>query len=316
MKKIAVVTRDCAGINAAIRSVVRAATGLGLDVMGVMRGYDGLMEDDLVPLDRKAVAGIISRGGTILKTARAQRFKSVEGQKKALESVKKHEIDGMIVIGGNGSLAGAHVLAGYGIPVVGVPATIDNDVSGVDMTIGTDTAINVAMDAVDKIRDTVNSLQRIFVVEIMGRECGYLALQVAMAGGCEEVMIPERENDLDAMCAEIMAGETLGKASWIIIVAEGTGKAHEVAEAITAKTGFETRSAVLGHIQRGGSPTAFDRILAGRLGSFAVETLLAGKTDCCVGRSGDRMFTLPLTEAIKGRRFDAEGAYRLMKMLS
>jgi len=317
MKKIAVLTRDCAGVNAAIRSVVRSATFRGLDVVGVMRGYDGLMDNHLIPLDQQAVSGIISRGGTILKTARARRFTTVEGQKKALETIRKNHLDGMIVIGGNGSLTGAHVLAGtYGFPVVGIPATIDNDVNGVDMTIGTDTAINVALDSIDKIRDTVTSLERIYVVEVMGRECGYLALHVAIAGGCEEVMIPEQKSDIKAMCDEISAGEAKGKGSWIVVVAEGIAKAHEVAKEITDRTGLETRSVVLGHVQRGGSPTAFDRMLAAHLGDFAVETLLAGKTDCCVGRKDSTLITIPLSEAIKGKTFDVAGAYRLIQILS
>ena len=317
MKKIGLLTRDCAGVNAAIRSVVRTAVSSDIDVVGVLRGYDGLIDGDIIPLNRQSVSGIINRGGTILKTARSQRFCTEQGQKQAVDTIRNHNIDGLIVIGGNGSLTGAHLLAtSYGIPVVGIPATIDNDVNGVDLTIGADTAINVALDAVDKIRDTVSSLERIFIVEVMGRSCGYLALQVALAGGCEEVLLPEQGFDIEMMCKEITAGNVHGKASWIIIVAEGTAKAQDIASIITEKTGLETRVAVLGHIQRGGSPNAVDRILAARLGNFAVEVLLDGATDCCVGLKDDMLFTLPLEVAIQHKKLEVESFYKLIKILT
>ena len=231
------------------------ASARGLEVLGVMRGYEGLIRGDVVPLDRRSVSGIINLGGTILKSARSEEFFEDEGQKKAVDSVRAKGIDGLIVIGGNGSLAGAHVLGGtYGIPIVGVPATIDNDINGVDLSIGADTAVNVALDAVDKIRDTATSLERIFVVEVMGRGCGYLAMQVALAGGCEEVLLPEKPFDMIGRISnEIRAGNAQGKVSWILIVAEGLARAEDVASAITLNTGLETRIAVLGHIQRGGT---------------------------------------------------------------
>ncbi|MCX6666158.1 MAG: ATP-dependent 6-phosphofructokinase [Euryarchaeota archaeon] len=317
MKKIGLLTRDCAGVNAAIRSVVRSAVCCDIDVAGVLRGYDGLIDGDVIPLDRQSVSGIINRGGTMLKTARSQRFCTEQGQKQAVETIRNNNIDGLIVIGGNGSLTGAHLLATrYGIPVVGIPATIDNDVNGVDLTIGADTAINVALDAVDKIRDTVSSLERIFIVEVMGRSCGYLALQVALAGGCEEVLLPEQGFDVEMMCNEIVAGNTHGKTSWIIIVAEGTAKAQDIAAMITGKTGLETRVAVLGHIQRGGAPSAIDRILAARLGNFAVEVLLDGATDCCVGLKDDRLITIPLEVAIQHKKLEVESFYKLIKILT
>lgn len=317
MKKIAILTRDCAGVNAAVRSVVRTAISFHIDVIGVLRGFDGLIDGDLIPLNRRSVSGIINQGGTILKTARAERFYTDEGQHKAVETIRSNDIDGLIVVGGNGSLSGAHLLATrYTVPVVGIPATIDNDINGVDFTIGTDTAINVALDAVDKIRDTVTSLERIFIVEVMGRTCGYIALQVALAGGCEEVLFPEQAFDIQTMCQEIDAGTTRGKASWIIIVAEGTAKAQDVASIITERTGLETRVAVLGHIQRGGRPTAFDRVLASRLGNYAVDVLQRGGTNLCVCVNNNVLCTISLSEAIKHKNLDPTSTYRLIKILT
>ena len=317
MRKIAVLTRDCGGVNAAIRAVVRTAAAAGLEVEGVLRGYEGLIRGDFVPLDRRSVSNIIGLGGTILKTARAEAFFTAEGQKAAVASMRSRAVDGLIVIGGNGSLAGAGVLAStYGVPVVGVPATIDNDVPGVESAIGADTAVNVALDALDKIRDTATSLERIFVVEVMGRKCGWMAMQVALAGGCEEVLLPEKDVAIDVVCAEIKDGSARGKASWIIVVAEGRATAASVAAAVTAGTGLETRIAVLGHIQRGGRPTAFDRILAARLGHAAVEALIAGRTGGCVHLAGGRVEFLPFGTAGESKKTDIESDYHLLKVLS
>jgi 6-phosphofructokinase 1 len=317
MRKIALLTRDCGGVNAAIRAVVRTAVAAGLGVEGVLRGYEGLMRGDFVPLDRRSVSNIIGLGGTILKTARAEAFFTEEGQAAALANLRVREIDGLIVIGGNGSLAGARVLASkYGFPVVGVPATIDNDVPGVESAIGADTAVNVALDAVDKIRDTATSLERIFVVEVMGRKCGWIAMQVALGGGCEEVLLPERDVAIEALCKEIKEGSARGKASWIIVVAEGRATAAAVASAVTAGTGLETRIAVLGHIQRGGRPTAFDRILAARLGHAAVEALIDGRGGGCVHLAGGRVEFLPFGAAGDVKTADIESDYHLLKVLS
>ena len=317
MKRIAILTRDCGGVNAAIRAVVRTAAAGGLLVDGVLRGYEGLIRGDFVPLDRRSVSNIIGLGGTILKTARAEAFMAEEGQRTALASMRARGIDGLIVIGGNGSLAGARVLASkYGFPVVGVPATIDNDVPGVESAIGADTAVNVALDAVDKIRDTATSLERIFVVEVMGRKCGWIAMQVALAGGCEEVLVPEKDVPLEAVCEEIRAGRARGKASWIIVAAEGRASAGEVASAVTAATGLETRIAVLGHIQRGGRPTAVDRILAARLGYAAVEALAEGRTGGLVHVAGDRVEFLTFGAAGDVKKTEIESDYRLLKVLS
>jgi len=317
MKKIAILTRDCAGVNAAIRSVVRTAFRYDIEVVGVLKGYDGLIDGEFIPLNRRSVSGIINVGGTILKTSRSQRFLTDSGQQQAMKNMHDAGIEGLLVIGGNGSLRGAHCLASHSsIPVVGVPATIDNDITDVDVAIGADTAVNVALDAVDKIRDTATSLERIFVVEVMGRESGYIALQVALAGGCEEVLLPEKKSDIETMCTEIKQGNAKGKSSWIIIVAEGSANAHDIAGLITQKTGFETRVTVLGHIQRGGDPTAVDRILASQLGNYAAEVLRSGQTDVCVNMKNDTFGTIPLSVAIQPKKINVSETYTLIKLLS
>jgi len=316
LKKIGILTRDCAGVNATIRSIVRTANHYDIEVIGIRKGYNGLIDGDFIPLDRRSVSGIINQGGTILKTSRSKRFYSEEEQQKAVNNLKNN-IEGLIVIGGDGSLTAAHILASsYDFPVIGIPATIDNDINGVDLSIGADTAVNVALDALDKIRDTATSLERIFVVEVMGRECGYIALQVALAGGCEEVLIPEKDFDIDTMCEEIKTGNSKGKESWIIIVAEGKAKGHDIADIITEKTGLETRVVVLGHIQRGGHPTSVDRIMAARLGSHAVEMLKNGATDHCVCLKEEELCTIPLAEAIEPKTVDVDAHYRLIKLLT
>ncbi len=317
MKRIGILTRDCAGINAAIRAVVRTAVARGTEVFGVLRGYEGLMAGNVIPLDRRSVSSIINLGGTILKSARSEGFYAPEGRRRASESVRSLGLDGLVVVGGNGSLTGAHLLAvEHGLRVVGLPATIDNDVNGVEMTLGADTAVNVALDALDKIRDTATSLERIFVVEVMGRACGWIAMQVALAGGCEEVLLPERGFELGAMVREIQAGAARGKLSWIVIVAEGKARAEDIAAEITRATGLETRIAVLGHLQRGGRPTSFDRIVAARLGHAAVETLLSGGTDVLVRLKNGTVETLSLAAAIEPKRSDLAADYRLLKLLS
>jgi 6-phosphofructokinase 1 len=317
MKRIGILTRDCAGVNAAIRAVVRTAAFHGIEVLGMIKGYDGLIDGELVELDRHSVSGILNRGGTILKTARAKRFFTEEGQTRAVKTITDNNIDGLIVIGGNGSLTGAHLLATkYGVPVIGIPATIDNDINGVDMSIGADSAVNVAVEALDKIRDTATSLERVFVVEVMGRDCGYIALQVALAGGCEEVLIPEKETVMTKICADIVEGSRQGKISWIVIVAEGSAKGSDVADTIMKETGSETRLSVLGYIQRGGVPTAFDRLLAARLGSYAVEILKDGQTDMCVCYTDKKLTTVPLEQAIQPKKIDFERDYRLIKILT
>ncbi len=317
MKKIAILTRDCAGVNAAIRSIVRTAERYNIETVGVLRGYSGLIDEEFIKLNHRSVSGIINQGGTILKTSRCERFFEEEHQRRAVKNIVDKEIDGLIVVGGNGSLTGAHVLASkYGMPVVGIPATIDNDINGVDLAIGVDTAVNVALDALDKIRDTATSLERIFIVEVMGRDCGYLALQVALAGGCEEVLVPEKDIDLNEMCENISEGNKKGKVSWIIIVAEGRARADDVASLIENKLGLETRVAVLGHIQRGGRPTATDRILASKFGNYAVDVLKNGESDCCVTILDDNLSIIPLDVAIERKQIDVESYYSLIKILT
>jgi len=317
MKKIAIITRDCAGVNAAIRSVVRTAINYDIEALGVIKGYSGLIDNNFVSLDRRSVSGIINRGGTILKTSRCKRFLEGNWQQQAVKNIHDSQIDGLIVIGGDGSQTGAHILAEkYNIPVVGIPATIDNDINGINLSLGADTAVNVALDALDKIRDTATSLERIFVIEVMGRKCGYIAMQLALAGGCEEVLVPEMEFNLDNMCEEIRKGNQNGKVSWIVVVAEGKAKANDIASIITEKTGLETRVAVLGHIQRGGRPSAIDRIIAARLGNFAVNMLKDGESDICVGLKENELITVPLNIAIQPKEIDIENFYRLIKILT
>lgn len=319
MKKIAVLTTggDAPGMNPAIRAVVRYGINQKLEVMGVFRGWWGLINEELKVLNHRSVSGIIGQGGTVLKTARCAEFRTEEGQKRAYETIKKNEIDGLVVIGGNGSFAAAHKFyEKYKIPCVGIAASIDNDVNGIDYTIGTDTAINTALDAIDKIRDTATSMERIFVVEVMGRECGFIALTVALAGGCEDIIIPEKELDLNAICHDIVHGNLIGKMSWIIVLAEGAGSAEDIARQITEITGLETRTVVLGHVQRGGRPTALSRDLALNLGKAAVDCLIAGKTDIALGMAAGKIAEVSFETAIQKKELKVLDFYRLVKILT
>lgn len=318
VKKIAVLTSggDCSGMNAAIRSVVRTAIYNRIKVFGVIRGYEGLIKGDIKELDRHSVSNIINLGGTMLKTARSEEFKTKKGRLKAVRSLKKQGIDGLIVIGGDGSFRGAHALCQeWGIRCIGVPATIDNDINGTDFTIGSNTALGVALDAIDKIRDTVTSLERIFVVEVMGRECGYIAMRTALAGGAEDVLLPDIKYDLDKICQEIKSAYKKGKLSWILIVAEGSGRADKIARIIEKKTGYETRVTVLGHIQRGGRPSVIDRILASRLGAAAVTLLMQGESDKMVGIIADQVEATELSYACQPKKDTNRQLYRLLKIL-
>jgi 6-phosphofructokinase 1 len=319
MNRIAVLTTggDAPGMNAAIRSVVRSAIHENVEVFGASRGWWGLINNDLKMLDHRFVSGIINEGGTILKTARCSEFFTEEGQKKGFESLKKNAIDGMIVIGGNGSFKAAHGFYGrYKFPCIGIAASIDNDINGMDNTIGADTAVNTALGAIDNIRDTATSMERIFVVEVMGRDCGFIALSVALGGGCEEVIIPERKFDLDKVCHDIVKGNIKGKASWIIVVAEGAGKAEDIARKITEITGLETRAVVVGHVQRGGRPTAYSRDWALRLGKAAVDSLLEGKTDMAVGIHSNRVVLVDFESAIQKKELHVEDMYQLIRILT
>jgi 6-phosphofructokinase 1 len=304
-------------MNACIRSVVRTAIYKGLEVYGIFRGYQGLIKGQLKLFNRRSVSNILSYGGTILKTARSLEFKTISGQKKAMRVLEDNGIDGLIVIGGGGSFRGAHILwQRWRVPVIAIPATIDNDINGTDFSIGDNTAVDTALYAIDKIRDTATSLERIFVVEVMGRESGFIALQVGLAGGAEDVIIPERRYSIDRMCADIRAGHKKGKLSWIIVVAEGAASAAEVAGKISRKTGFKNRVTVLGHIQRGGSPSADDRVLAMQLGAEAVELLSSGQSDKMAGIVNNCLKAVPLSCAIKKKKANTGALYRLIRILA
>ncbi len=295
--RIAVMTSggDSAGMNAALRAVVRAAGAQGFSVVGVERGFMGLVEQAYVPLTSASVSGIIHRGGTILRTFRCPDFLERGVRDEAAKGFAHAGIEALIVIGGDGSLRGAHAIQQeWGIPVIGVPGSIDNDIPGSDYSIGYDTALNIAVDAVDKVRDTATSHGRIFVIEVMGRNCGMLALATAICCGAEEVLIPERPFDMDEICRRIEKGYDRGKHHAIIIVAEGASRASHVSYEIRGRLDREVRMVVLGHIQRGGNPTAFDRILASRLGTTAVERLAAGEHGVMVGLVADTVATSPL----------------------
>jgi len=319
IKRIAVLTTggDASGMNAAIRAVVRTAVNHKLEVTGVFRGYWGLINEEIKPLGHRSVSGIINLGGTILKTARCPEFQTQEGQERAFKTLKNNSIDGMVVIGGNGSFRGAHEFyKKYKVPCIGIPASIDNDINGIDVTIGSDTAINTALAAIDNIRDTATSMERIFVVEVMGRDSGFIALEVALCGGCEDVIIPEKKFDLESICHDIVEGNLRGKLSWIIIVAEGAGRAEDIAKKISETTGLETREVVLGHIQRGGRPTAFSRDLALRLGEAAVKCLLEGKTDKALALRDGKIITVDFEFAIKKKELNVDDLYNLIKVLT
>lgn len=298
-------------MNAAIRAVVRTAIHYGLEVIGIRHGYAGLIRGDVVPLDSRSVADIAHRGGTILRTARSAEFPTAEGQKAAIATLRQHAIEGLVVIGGDGSYRGALLLNKQGVGVVGLPGTIDNDIAGTDLTIGFDTAVNTAVDAITKIRDTATSHERVYVVEVMGRDSGHIATWAGLAGGAECILVPEVPANLDAVCANVVAGHRAGKAHSIIVVAEGFGGNPEsgtyeyesagfrVGRYLREKTGFETRVTVLGHIQRGGTPTVLDRILASRMGAKAVEIFLEAE------KAGKRLSDVRQMVALQG--WDVKG---------
>jgi len=319
IRKIGVLTSggDGPGMNAAIRAVVRCAINHGLKVDGIIRGYAGLLKEEIVPLNHRSVSNIINKGGTILKTARSQEFATLRGKKKAVKILKKHKIDCLIVIGGDGSYKGANVLfEKFNFPVIGLPGTIDNDINGTDETIGGHTAVNTALDAIDKIRDTAQSMERIFVIEVMGNRSGYIATEVALGAGAEEVIIPERKCDFHELVEDIKDGNKKGKVSWIIVVAEGAGKAEHIAAKITKMTGLETRFVVLGHIQRGGVPTGRDRILATRLGVAAVECALEGMFGKAIGILSDEINIIDLKKAVHREYKHINEFQKLLRILT
>jgi 6-phosphofructokinase 1 len=318
MKRIGVLTSggDSPGMNAAVRAVVRQAIYQNMEVYGVYQGYNGLITGNIKKLELGSVGDIIHRGGTMLYTARCEEFKTREGQQKGIEQLKKHGIEGLVVIGGDGSYRGAKALTELGYPCVGVPGTIDNDIPGTEYTIGFDTALNTVIDAIDKIRDTATSHERTFIVEVMGRNAGDLALWAGLAGGAETILIPEDKHDMDDIARRLKKGQERGKKHSIIIVAEGVMGGNEFAAKLSEATNLETRVSVLGHIQRGGTPTASDRVLASRLGSHAVNLLGAGKGGRAVGIEKNELVDYDIIEALAKEHVLDLSMYKLSKELS
>ena len=308
IKKLAVLTSggDSPGMNAAVRSVVRTCAFHGVECFGVYQGYEGLIDGDFKIMDARSVKGIINKGGTILKSARSKEFRTKEGRQKAFQHLKDAEIDGLVVIGGDGSFTGALIFnQEFGFPVMGIPGTIDNDIFGTSHTLGFDTALNTVVDAIDKIRDTASSHNRLFFIEVMGRDVGHIALNVGIAGGAEEILIPEEDLGLDRLVESLNKSRKSGKSSSIVVVAEGDkiGKnIFELKDYVDENMeGYDVRVSVLGHMQRGGAPSCFDRVRASRIGVKAVESLLNGQSNYMVGLISGKMELTPLDNAIKGK---------------
>ncbi len=305
MKKIAVLTSggDAPGMNAAVRAVVRTGLSRGIEVVGVYRGYNGLINADFAPMNLRSVSDIIHRGGTMLYTARCPEFKTEEGLQKAIASCRENGIEGVIAIGGDGSFRGAQDLTRRGLPCIGIPGTIDNDISCCEYTIGYDTALNTCMEMIDKLRDTAQSHDRCSVVEVMGRHAGYLALNVGIAVGATSIVVPEVPFDFQRDIIDRMkATFATGKKHFIIIVAEGVGHVIEMAKEIEKQTGIESRATILGHVQRGGSPTLRDRVLASEMGHYAVEILLQGKSNRVVAIQNDQIMDFDIEEALRMKK--------------
>jgi 6-phosphofructokinase 1 len=322
VSKIGVLTSggDSPGMNAAIRAVVRTGIYYGLEVFGIMRGYSGIIENDIIPMHSRSVANIIQRGGTILKTARCKDFFQPEGRRKAYENLKKLGIDGLVVIGGDGSFRGADIFSReYDIACIGLPGTIDKDIAGTDFTIGFDTAVNTAVEAIDKIRDTADAHDRLFIIEVMGRDAGYIALHSGIATGAEHILIPERKTDIDELIGSLQEKEKRKKLVNMVVVAEGDdfGGANEVAKLVKERMPLaDTRVCILGHIQRGGSPTCLDRLIASRMGYAAVECLLEGRFNVMVGILNNRMHYTLLEKAVKSKQKISEEWIRIVKILA
>jgi len=308
---------DAPGMNAAIRAVVRKAVFHGLEVMGIRRGFNGLMEGDMTLLHTGSVGGIIQRGGTVLFTARSPEFTTEAGRRRAWENVNRFGLQGLVAVGGDGTFHGVQAFhREYGLPAVCLPATIDNDIAGTEYAIGFDTAVNNVVDAIDKIRDTATSHERTFVIEVMGRSTGHIALAAGLAGGAESILIPERPVDLDDVCHRLVRGHRRGKEHCIIVVAEGVASAFDIGRVIKERTGFDTKVTILGHLQRGGTPSAFDRKLASVLGYRAVELLMGGARLAMVGWAKGEPVTNDL-ESVLGRPRPADGGmYHLADVLS
>jgi 6-phosphofructokinase 1 len=316
-KKIGVVTTggDCPGLNAAIRAVVRTAIYHGVEVTGIMQGYEGMIKGEFMPLVSHSVSNILQRGGTILKTARSEGFKTPEGRKKAYENMSKEGIEALVVIGGDGSFRGIEIFSReFSIPSIGIPKTIDNDIFGTDSAIGFDTALNTVVEVVDKIRDTAASHNRLFFIEVMGRDAGMIAIYSGIASGAEAVLIPETDTKIEQIVKILDRGWERKKSSMIVIVAEGdvAGGAYEIAKEVKARFNqYDTRVSVLGHMQRGGTPTCADRVLASRLGVSAVEGLLEGRTNQMVGVINDQITFTSYSDVVNGKK---EFPYQLLKI--
>ncbi|MCM3617841.1 6-phosphofructokinase [Sutcliffiella horikoshii] len=318
MKTIGVLTSggDSPGMNAAVRAVVRKAIYHNMNVYGIYQGYAGLMAGNIKKLELGSVGDIIHRGGTILYTARSEEFKTLEGQQKGIEQLKKHGIEGLVIIGGDGSYKGAQKLTEHGFPCIGLPGTIDNDIAGTDYTIGFNTALHTVIDAIDKIRDTATSHERTFIIEVMGRHAGDIALWAGLAGGAETIIIPEIGYKLEDVVGRIKSGQKRGKKHTIIVLAEGVSSGMEFAKLIEKEAQLDTRVSVLGHIQRGGTPTAFDRVLSSRMGGRAVELLMEGKAGRAVGMEKNQIVDYSFDEVFSMPHNIDESMYRLSQELS
>jgi 6-phosphofructokinase 1 len=320
--KIGVLTSggDSPGMNACIRAVVRTGLYHKLEVFGIVRGYSGMIDDDIQSMNSRSVANIIQRGGTILKTARSKEFLTYEGRRKAYDNLKKRGIDGLVIIGGDGSFRGAQVFSNeFDIPCIGVPGTIDKDIAGSDFTIGFDTAVNTAVQAIDKIRDTADAHDRLFIIEVMGRDAGYIALHSGISTGAEHILIPERRTDIEALLRSLQEKEKRQKLVNLVVVAEGDdfGGGNEVSRIIKERLpNVDIRVAILGHIQRGGSPTCLDRVLASRMGYSAVEALIEGRHNVMVGIVNNRMHYTPLDKAVKATQKISEEWMKIVKILA
>ncbi len=318
MQKIAVLTSggDAPGMNTAIRAVVRRAIYNGLEVIGVENGYKGLIEGAFLPMNVGSVGDILHRGGTILKTSRCEEFKTEEGRIKGRKQLEQAGIEGLVVIGGDGSFRGARLLAEQGFPTVGIPGSIDNDVAGTDYSIGFDTAVNTALDAIDKIRDTAYSHERTYVIEVMGRDAGDIALWSGMCAGAESIIIPEENFKMEDIVNRVTRGNERGKKHSIIVVAEGVGKGYEIGQQIQEITGLETKVTILGHTLRGGSPSAYDRMMSSQMGAKAVDLLLEGKKGVMVGMKKGELVHLSFEDAVKNQHTIDFSLYQLARTLS
>ena len=323
IKKIGVLTSggDAPGMNAAVRSVVRSCVYNNVKITGILFGYQGIIDNKMKPMDARSVNNIINKGGTILKTARCEEFRSENGRKKAYDNIKKNQIDALVVIGGDGTFTGSMIFQKeFSIPIIGIPGTIDNDIYGTQFTIGYDTALNTVINAIDKIRDTAISHNRLFFVEVMGRDAGHIAINAGIGAGAEEILVPEANMGLERLLDSLKRSEKSGKSSSIVVVAEGdkTGKnVFEIASYIEKNMPeYEVRVSVMGHMQRGGSPSCFDRVLASRMGVYAVEKLLSGESNSMIGITNNEMTLCPLERAIKGKSEINKNLIRVSDILS